>query len=225
MNSSESEYPLKTDTDRALDTVGRFIGVGQELANQEILSESRYSGALEHLIEVIQILLSANENMSRWLNKFAQFDFRAHDARARFLSLVAEYGTAKSGAELRQMKWPCGEIRYIYDTQIRPGIADMFVQTEVTPEQLDAAFTGLGDADDDMVAFIYETVVGGIDDFLETAEPAVDASDFDTAERARLEFKVHARQLSERLERLGGGLADLVLAYTRLAGRPVRLPG
>lgn len=216
---------MKTDTVRALDTVDRFIGVGRELANQKILSTPKYSGALEHLIEVIQILLTANENMARWLNKFTQFDFRASDARERFLSLVAEYRTAKSGTELRQMKWPCGEIRYIYDTQIRPGMTDMFVQTEVTPEELDAAFTGLGDADDDMVAFIYETVVGGIDDFLETAEPAVDAGDFDAAEQARLEFKVRARHLSERLERLGGGLADLVLDYARLAGRSVRLPG
>ena len=214
---------MQTDTARALDTVDRFIGAGRELARQQVLAQPRYAAAVGHLIEVIQILLAANENMARWLTRFTYFDFRGEDARAGFLSLVGEYSTAKSGADLRQMKWPCGEIRFIYDTHIRPDLTDMFVQTELAPDDLDAAFRGLGDADDDMVAFIYDTVVGGIDEFLGVAEPAVDASDLDTAEQARLEFKVRARQLSERLERLGGGLADLVLDYARLAGRSVRL--
>lgn len=46
----------------------------------------------------------------------------------------------------------------------------------------------------------------------------------DAAEHARLEFKVHTRQLSERLERLAGGLTDLLLDNVRRAGRSVRLP-
>lgn len=215
--------PPETDAARALDTVDRFIAVGRGLAEQEILATSKYANALEHVIEVIQMLLVANENMVRWLNKFTQFDFRAKASRKRFLGHVAKFKTAKSGPELRQMKWPCGDIRHIYDTEIRPDMADMFVQVEATPEELDAAFAGLSDADEDMVAFIYDAVVGGIEDFLKLAEPAVDAGDFDAAEQARLEFKVHAQQLSERLERLGGGLADLLLDYSRLAGRRVRL--
>lgn len=227
MTSQESR-PAPAETARALDTVDRFIGVGRELARQQILAGPTYSVALEHLIEVIQILLDANENMARWLNRFTQFDLRAEDARPRFLELVAQYRTAKSGAELRQMKWPCGDIRQIYDSQIRPNITDFFVQTEAPKDQLDrldAAFAGLGDADEDMVAFIYDTVVGGIDGFLADAEPAVDRGDLDAAEEARLQFKVRARELSEHLERLGGGLADLVLAFARLGGRSVRLRG
>lgn len=210
-------------TGSALDSVDRFIGVGEELANQQVLSKPKYAGAVENLVEVIQILLTSNENMARWLNRFTQFNFRADDARKQFLTLVGEYNTAKTGPELRQMKWPCGEIRHIYDDHIRPDMTDMFVQSEVPPERLDAAFKGLGYADDDMVAFIYETVVGGIDGFLKTAEPAVDANKLDAAEQARLEFKVSARQLSERLERLGGGLSDLLLRYARIAGRPVTI--
>jgi hypothetical protein len=227
VTSDESE-PRRAETARALDTVDRFVDVGRELARQQILARPTYSVALDHLIEVIQILLDANENMARWLNRFTQFDFRAHGARQRFLELVAEYRTAKSGPELRQMKWPCGDIRQIYDTQIRPNITDFFVQTDASKAQLDrldAAFIGLGDADEDMVAFIYDTVVGGIDEFLTDAEPAVDRDDLDAAEEARLQFKVRARELSEHLERLGGGLADLVLDFARLAGRSVRLRG
>lgn len=214
---------MNTDAVKALDSVDGFIDAGRELAGQRILTQPRYAAALDHLIEVIQILLTANENMARWLTRFTYFDFRAADARPRFLGLVGEYNTAKTGPDLRQMKWPCGEIRYIYDTQIRPDLADVFVQTELTPTELDAAFRALGDADDDMVAFIYDTMVGGIDAFLQAAEPAVDAGDLDAAEQARLEFKVRARPLSERLVRLSGGLTDLLLDYARLAGRSIRL--
>jgi hypothetical protein len=224
MPSGASEYSVDVDAVRALDSVDRFIAVGRELAGQQSLSKPQYSGAVEQLIEVIQILLSANENMARWLNRFTQFDFRAPKSRQKFLRLVARYRKAKSGPDLRRMKWPCHEIRTIYENDIQPSMSEMFVQTEAIPEELDAAFQGLGNADDDMVAFIYETVVGGIDGFLATAEPAVDHGDLDAAEHARLEFKAQARQLSERLERLGGGLTELLLGYARLAGISVRLP-
>lgn len=72
-----------------------------------------------------------------------------------------------------------------------------------------------------MVAFIYDTVVGGIDEFVQDAEQHVNRSDLNSAEARRLEFKVASAELSERLERLASGLADLVLQYARLAGRPV----
>lgn len=224
--TAEEPRPSQAETDRALGRVDRFVAVGRDLARQPMLARPTYAVALEHLVEVVQMLLDANENMARWLGRFTQFDFGGDGARSRFLDLVARYRTAKSGPELREMKWPCGDIRQIYDTQIRPGITDVFVQAEAPQDQvdrLDAAFRGLGDADEDMVAFIYETVVGGIDEFLEQAEPVVDRDDLDAAEQARLRFKVGARDLSAHLDQLGGGLADLLLDFARVAGRPVRL--
>ena len=187
------------------------------------MTAPRYTHAAQGLADVVRLLLDANENMARWLNQFTYFDLRAENARTRFLDLAAEYNTAKAGPRLREMKWPCGDIRRIYKQHIRPSMSDLLVQTESVSVRLDKAFSELGTADDDMVAFIYDTVVGGIDRFLREAEPAVDAGDIDTAERARLEFKVRARQLSERLERLSGGLAELRLQYSSLAGIAVTL--
>jgi hypothetical protein len=90
-------------------------------------------------------------------------------------------------------------------------------------EEIRRVFTDLGNADLDMVAFIYDTVVGGIDNFVRDVEEDVDRADLNGAETRRLQFKVDSAALSERLERFASGLSDLVLRYAGLAGRPVTL--
>lgn len=96
------------------------------------------------------------------------FDFKASNAREQFFTLVKDYRSAKSGPAFRaDMKWPCGDIRYIYDVRIADKIAGMFPQDERAGEEARQAFYGLGSADEDMVAFIYDTVVGSIDKFID----------------------------------------------------------
>ena len=78
----------------------------------------------------------------------------------------------------------------------------MFPHDQKTVEEARRVFVDLGNADQDMVAFIYDTVVGDIDNFIADAERDVDRSDLNSAEARRLEFKVASAKLSERLERL-----------------------
>jgi hypothetical protein len=52
---------------------------------------------------------------------------------------------------------------------------------------------------------------------------AVDKGDLDRAETRHLEFKVASAPLSERLERFGAELSDLILQYARIAGRPLTI--
>jgi hypothetical protein len=212
-------YP---DAQQALDSIDRFIGVA-EIANLPILSMPEYRAAANDLYQIAQKLLIANENMSRWLNRFLYFDFRAPDARAQFLNLVQDYRTTKAGPGFRDMKFSCGDISIIYQQNIEGKILDMFPQDARAAEEARRVFLDLGNADQDMVAFIYDTVVGGIDKFISDAEPEVDRSDFNGAEARRLQFKVASAKLLEHLERLAGGLSDLVLQYARLANRPVTL--
>jgi hypothetical protein len=211
---------MSSNADEALDSIDRFIGVA-EIANLEILAMPEYRAAVNDLYQIAQKLLVANENMTRWLNRFLYFDFRAPDAREQFMELVKDYRTTKAGGGLREMKFNCGDIWIIYQRSIADKVAAMFPQQV---ERVREVFLELGDADLDMVAFIYETVVGGIDSFVSDAEQHVDLSELNGAEERRLKFKVDSAKLSERLERFGSGLSDLVLQYARLAQRPVTLP-
>lgn len=214
--------PMYPNAHQALDSIDRFIGVA-EIANLPILAMPEYRAAADDLYQIAQKLLVANENMSRWLNRFLYFDFRAPDARGRFLDLVQNYQTTKAGPGFRDMKFSCGDISIIYQRNIAGKIVEMFPQDEQAVEEARRVFIDLGNADQDMVAFIYDTVVGHIDKFISDAEHDVDRSDLNSAEARRLQFKVATAKLSERLERLAGGLSDLVLQYARLAKRPVTL--
>lgn len=207
----------------ALDSIDRFIRVGGEIAAVPLLAMPPYRAAADGLYEIARRLLDANENMARWLNRFLWFDFRDPNARSRFLELVQDYRTTKAGPGFRDMKFSCGDIWVIYQRDIADQIAGIFPFDPAAGEDARQAFSDLGSADADMVAFIYDAVVTAIDEFVRDAEQHVDRADLNAAETRRLEFKVASAQLSERLERLAGGLSDLVLRYARLAERPVTL--
>jgi hypothetical protein len=214
---------MQSQSQSALDSIDRFIKVGSEIARIPLLAMPQYRAAAQGLYEIAQKLLDANENMVRCLNRFLLFDFRAPDARARFLTLVRDYRDAKGGRRLRTMKFNCGDIYSIYDINIADKIEKMFPDDHQAVEEARQAFEDLGAADGLMVAFIWDTVVGGIDEFIRDAEEDVDRSQFGSAESRRLAFKRASAQLSEQLDRLAGGLSDLVLEYARLAHRPVTL--
>jgi hypothetical protein len=206
-----------------LDSIDRFIRVGGEMAKVPILANPQYRAAADDLYQIARRLLDANENMVRWLNRFLLFDFRDTNARAHFLDLIMDYRATKAGGGLRDMKFSCGDIYFIYQRNIADKIAGIFPQDRETGEEAKRAFTALGDSDADMVAFIWGTVVTGIDEFVRNAEHCLDRSDLNGAEAQRLAFKVASSHLSERLDRFESGLSDLVLQYARLANRPVTL--
>lgn len=210
--SSHSQAPL--------DSIDRFISVAAEIAQLPILGLPKYEAAAEDLYQIAKKLLDANENMARWLYRFLQFNFNPPDARARFLALVQDYRTAKAGPELQEMKFNCGDINSIWH---RGNLNDVLPQDQSAHADAIDTFMRLGSADFDMVNFIYKIIVGSIDKFVGEVERHIDRSDFNSAEAQRLEFKVAAAHLTESLERLGGGLSDLVLQYARLAKRHVTL--
>jgi hypothetical protein len=208
---------------QALDSIDRYIKVGARMAKLPILTKPEYRPAVEDLYQITRKLLVANENMARWLNLFLQFDFRQPDARGQFLKVAGDYRTTKSSQGFHDMKFSCGDIWIIYDRNIAAKLPQMFPDDREAAETARTALLDLTDADNDMVAFIYDTVVAGIDAFVRDAESCINRSDLNGAETARLEFKVASGDLSARLERFAAGLADLLLTYARLAQRPVTL--
>ena len=64
-----------------------------------------------------------------------------------------------------------------------------------------------------------------MDEFFRSAESSVDRKrpDLDAAEARRLSFKPDSAEISLALERLSGELAEWVMHFATLAGRPVTL--
>jgi hypothetical protein len=214
---------MPNESQRALDSVDHFVQAAADIARLPLFQEQRNRPAAADMCEIAQKLLIANEDLYRWLNLFLHFDFRDEQARHEFLKLVATYRTAKAGHKFRQLKFSCGDVWLIYPRNIEGTIDSVYAEDETTRRKAAAAFVELGSADGMMVAFIYDTVVAGIDAFVAEAEAHISQSNLNGAEMARLTFKVSSAELSQRLERFGGELADLVLVFSRLSGRPVTL--
>jgi hypothetical protein len=117
--------PTLSGSDRALDSVDRFIRVGGEIAKMPILAMPEYKTAADGLFEISRKLLAANENLARWLYRWVYFDFKASNAREQFFTLVKDYRSARSGPAFQAMKAPCGDIVSIYDVRIADKIAPL----------------------------------------------------------------------------------------------------
>jgi hypothetical protein len=219
---SRQEESVSSLDARPLDRIDGFIALAHELAKLPAMANPQYAPAAVDLHEISKKLLIANENMARWLNAFLYLDFRAADARSAFLQLVRDYRTAKTGPRFKELKYSCGDISLIYGRQIAGNLGG-WLGRGAKEQDAQRVFVELGNADDDMVAFIHDRLTGALDEFVKEVEPLVDAGRLDDAEAARLRFKVQCSDVSEKLERFGSGLSDLVLEFARLAGRPVTL--
>jgi hypothetical protein len=201
-----------------LDRIDRFLALGRDLAALPVMKEDRYVSAASDLHEIAKKLSVANENMARWLNRFLYFDFRADDARARFLKLAERYRNAKTSDEFKALKFSCGEIDRIYGRHIKGSLKNWLGRPAKDEANI---FVELSQADPVMVEFLDRQFAEAIDSFLREVEPLVNSGDLDRAEAARLRFKVRCADLSARLERFSTGLSDLVIEFARLADEPV----
>jgi hypothetical protein len=171
---------------------------------------------------ICQKLLTANENLSRWLYRFLYFDFRQNDARSKFLTAAQEYAAMKNGPEFQQLKFSCSDIGQIYYQNISSKLGNWFANQHKL-EEVEGIFAQLTDADKQLVAFIYDRVVTNLNDFVHRAETDVERGAMNDAEEARLQFKAESREVTEQLEKFSGELSDLVILFAGIARVPVTL--
>src|SRR5947209_1125752 len=93
----------------ALEALDKFIDISKELAKLPALLLPQYQTAAADLYEICQKLLTAKENLSRWLHGFLYFDFRGKDARSDFLKIAQEYKMMKSRPRFQQLKFSCSD--------------------------------------------------------------------------------------------------------------------
>src|SRR5208283_5614050 len=200
----------------ALDTLSQFVALAKDIAKLPALVLPQYRSAALDLYKICQRLLEANENLSRWLFNFLYFDFRHPDARTRFLDLVRDYKSMKAGPKFRQLKFSCGDISQIYYRDVESKLGKWFSDPHKL-EEAQGIFLALTNADAQMVAFTFDSVIGALDEFVKNAESCVDTGAVDKAEELRLQFKVDSQGFAVYLEQFGNDLSELVLLFAQTA--------
>jgi hypothetical protein len=205
-----------------LNIFDKFIDIAKEIAKLPALVLPQYQTAAQDMYRICQKLLTANENLSRWLNRFIYFDFRAVNARSEFLRTIQEYKTMKNGPQFQQLKFSCHDISSIYYQNISSKIGNWFAN-EQKREEVEGIFNTLTDADSSLVDFTYDHVIAKLDLFVNMSEQSVDSGMMDDAEKRRLEFKAEIKVITERLEKFSNELTDLVINFAEIARISVTL--
>lgn len=208
--------------EKSLDIFEKFISIAKEIAKLPALVLPQYQAAAQDMYQICQKLLTANENLSRWLHRFIYFDFRQQNARTEFLRSLLEYKTMKNGPEYQQLKFSCSDIGGVYYQHISSKIADWFTSKQ-KEEEVEGIFASLTDADSALVSFTYDEVINRLDDFLARVEQHVDSDALNDAEEERLKFKVDSKDITEALEKFSRELSDLVIKFAKIARVPVTI--
>ena len=208
----------------ALDIFDKFIKVAKELSKLRELATPRYKACARDLYEISQRLLEANENLSRWLNRFSYFDFKSTTARSDFLQAIKEYRTMRNGPEFQQLRFHCHDIEGIYYQNIKSGIRDWFTNKNKR-YRVKSIFNKLSKHDAQMVDFVLDKLLGLLDKTLKQLENVVDAPkpNMRKAEKIRLKFKAGLSEVTPRLERFNNEIAKLVMDYAKIAKVPITL--
>ncbi|MCC6176948.1 MAG: hypothetical protein IT305_16685 [Chloroflexi bacterium] len=218
----------------AVDAITSFTGLAKQLAKLPELTLPQYAPATRALYEICQALLVANENTARWYYRFLYFDFHVPDARSKWIALVQEYRPWRAGPGYHDLKFRCSDIELIYYRDIESKFGSWLLDRVSFPRQphlvddaqarittARAIVSNLATADGTMVTFITDEIFGRIDEFVKRADPAVLAARLDEAERHRLIFKSGSKTITLFLDREGGALTDLVIAFANAAKVPI----
>jgi hypothetical protein len=205
-----------------LDLIEQFISLGKELAKLPALVLPQYQPAAADLFEICKKILTANENLARWLHRFRYFDFSDPDARSKFLAAVQEYRSLRTGPAFQQLKFSCGDISQVYYRNISSKLGGWFSSSHKL-EEAEGVFAKLTDADLEMVDFLQEHILKKLDGYLGETDTVIDIGNMENAEKLRLELKLDTGEVVQYLEKFSNELSDLVLEFGKIARVPLTL--
>jgi hypothetical protein len=211
-----------TSVKDGLELIEQFISIGKELAKLPALILPQYQPAAADLFEICKKILTANENMAKWLHRFRYFDFKHPDARSNFLAAVQEYRSLRAGPQVQQLKFSCGDISQVYYRNISSKLGGWFSSPYKLKEAEDV-FVKLTDSDLEMVDFLQEHILKKLNNYLDQVEPVIDVGNMENAEKLRLELKLDTGEVVQYLEKFSDGLSELVLNFSKIARVPLTL--
>lgn len=208
---------------KPLDAVGEFVDVfGGVTKRSNPVIDSYYKAAVADLRQVTTSLLTSTVNIATWLHRFRDFDFRQENASHEFNKLKSEFRAKRIGPGFKDMKWACGDIASIYEDRLKDKLEPLFGHDE-RAAKAECIFEQLGTADSDMLAYIDDVILLGIEKFISDVEVALSNDGLSAAQRQRLKFETDTSELSDRLEQFSDELSNLVLQFGRIARAPITL--
>ncbi len=198
--------------DSALGMLENLIGL---LAPLKTAAVPNPRAAASELGVVCKKLLDANESVTRWINKFRDFDLSKPTAISDFAAIAGDYRALRTGSGYQSLKFDCHEIDVIYRQHLGGKLRSLFFGNRLIEAQ--AIFEQLSAADGSFVGYIHEVIFEYLNDICDSMESALDSGDLEAADKARLEFKVQTRTIYKKLEEIGVSLADLVLLFKKMA--------
>jgi len=206
-----------------LDAVGEFVDVlGGVTRRSNPVIDSYYKAAVADLRQVATSLLTSTVNVATWLHRFRDFDFRQENASREFNKLKGEFRAKRIGVGFKDMKWACGDIASIYEDRLKGKLGPLFGHDDRALEA-ERIFGKLGTADSDMLAYIDDVILLGIEKFITDVEVELGNDGLSAAQRRRLQFETDTSELSNRLEQFSDELSNLVLQFGRIARAPITL--
>jgi hypothetical protein len=209
---SKSDTSAWDQADVGLGAVERLVKLLKPVVGVAIPD---FRAAARGFESICKRLLDANENLTRWISRFRDFDFTQPKAHKKFIRLAGEYRALKTGRRYEELKFDCGEIESIFLSEVRGKLKDVFGGKKLIEAQ--AVFDRLTHADAELVLFVHSVIFESLDKVCDRVERSLENDDLDKAEAARLRFKVDSGPMMRRLEEAGSDLADLVLQFKRIA--------
>jgi hypothetical protein len=219
-----------------LQEINTFIELADRIAQLRKLASPQYKESAKGFYCICKMILKANENISRWFNQFAYFNFgtasEINNTKTKLNDLIADYKTKKNN-NLLEMKFNCGDFYRIYEEKIKSKFGTLFARKheiwgrifgkKTTIENAERLFQDLGDADRGMISYIEDNYLTNLDNFIKEIENAMRENNLSKAERRRLEFKEETEEIRNQVEELNKSLGKLVMKFADMAQTPVTL--
>jgi len=206
----------------AIDIMKGLIGIGKDLTSIIKDAFSKDKQAVKDLYELYQMLLKSNQFLLQWVYRFQFFDFNKQNAKDDFHSLLREYSDMKNSPDFQKMKISCYDIKRLYGKKIDGTFLKWFKKKE-RKEEVAKIFEFLMNADNEMIEFIYETVIKDLEDFISKADCLLIKEETEEANIARNSYRIETKDQINQIQEIIDEFTVLINELANMYKQPLTI--